>query len=141
MKFKIGDVVRVINKDLQAYNAVGTVIDIDPDWSYPYEINFGGQVFTEELFAETDLALVKKAEEVPPKNAKDFINIEFQKGDASVVGVNGATIQDVVDLLIERMVEERKNIKNDRYFEYTMVVAKLKEVKMWLDELALGKEG
>lgn len=141
MKFKIGDVVRVINKDLQAYNAVGTVIDIDPDWSYPYEINFGGQVFTEELFAETDLALVKKAEEVPSKNAKDFINIEFQKGDASVVGVNGATIQDVVDLLIERMIEERKNIKNDRYFEYTMVIAKLKEVKMWLDELALGKEG
>lgn len=141
MKFKIGDVVRVINKDLQAYNAVGTVIDIDPDWSYPYEINFGGQVFTEELFAETDLALVKKAEEVPPKNAKDFINIEFQKGDASVVGVNGATIQDVVDLLIEKMVEERKNIKSDRYFEYKMVVAKLKEVKMWLDELALRKEG
>lgn len=141
MKFKIGDVVRVINKDLQAYNAVGTVVDIDPDWSYPYEIDFGGQVFTEELFAETDLALVKKAEEVPPKNAKDFINIEFQKGDASVVGVNGATIQDVVDLLIEKMVEERKNIKSDRYFEYKMVVAKLKEVKMWLDELALGKEG
>lgn len=141
MKFKIGDVVRVINKDLQAYNAVGTVIDIDPDWSYPYEIDFGGQVFTEELFAETDLALVKKAEEVPPKNAKDFINIEFQKGDASVVGVNGATIQDVVDLLIEKMVEERKNIKSDRYFEYKMVVAKLKEVKMWLDELALRKEG
>lgn len=141
MKFKIGDVVRVINKDLQAYNAVGTVIDIDPDWSYPYEIDFGGQVFTEELFAETDLALVKKAEEVPPKNAKDFINIEFQKGDASVVGVNGATIQDVVDLLIEKMVEERKNIKSDRYFEYKMVIAKLKEVKMWLDELALGKEG
>lgn len=141
MKFKIGDVVRVINKDLQAYNAVGTVVDIDPDWSYPYEIDFGGQVFTEELFAETDLALVKKAEEVPPKNAKDFINIEFQKGDASMVGVNGATIQDVVDLLIEKMAEERKNIKSDRYFEYKMVVAKLKEVKMWLDELALRKEG
>lgn len=131
VKFNVGDLVKVINKDLEAYGHIGTVVSVDEEWVCPYEIKFDDSVNTEtfeELFYETDLALVERAEKVEPKEPRDFINIKFKE----TVNDEGATIQDVIDLLIEETLKKRKG---KPYIEYSMTVTKLREAKMWLDEI------
>lgn len=135
VKFNVGDLVKVINKDLEAYGHIGTVISVDEEWVCPYEVKFDDSVDTEvfeELFYETDLVLVKKAEETPKKEPKDFINIKFKE----TVNDEGATIQDVIDLLIKETLKKRKG---KPYIEYSMTVTKLREAKMWLDEIETRK--
>lgn len=132
MRFKIGDKVRVINKSLESYNSIGTIVDIDKDWSHPYELDFDGQKFEEELFMETDLSLVEEAEVIEPKAPRDFINIKFQEGTVSENGVNGAQIEDVIELLIERLQELQKGKSPCR--ESVLAITKLQEARMWLEE-------
>lgn len=132
MKFKVGDVVKVINKDLEAYGHIGTIVSVDEEWVCPYEIKFDDNVDTEvfeELFYETDLALVKEAEETPKKEPEDFINIKFKE----TVNDEGATIQDVIDLLIEET--NKKRGKKPYCTEYMMSIKRLREARMWLDEI------
>lgn len=131
VKFNVGDLVKVINKDLEAYGHIGKVVSVDEEWVCPYEVKFDDSVYTEafeELFYETDLALVERAKKVEPKEPRDFINIKFKE----TVNDEGATIQDVIDLLIEEILKKRKG---KPYIEYSMTVTKLREAKMWLDEI------
>lgn len=132
MRFKIGDKVRVINKSLESYNYIGTIVDIDRDWSHPYELDFDGQKFEEELFMETDLSLVEEAKAIEPKAPRDFINIKFQEGTVSENGVNGAQIEDVIELLIERLQVLQKGKPPCR--ENVLAITKLQEARMWLEE-------
>lgn len=132
MKFKIGDKVRVINKSLESYNSIGIVVDIDEDWSHPYELDFYGQEFEEELFMATDLSLVEEAKVIEPKKPRDFINIKFQKGAVLENGVNGAQIEDVIEVLIERLQEFQKGKFSCR--ENALAITKLQEARMWLEE-------
>lgn len=135
MRFKIGDKVRVINKNLESYNSIGTIVDIDEDWSHPYELDFDGfegQEFEEELFMETDLSLVEEAKVIEPKEPRDFINIKFQEGTVLENGVNGAQIEDVVEVLIERLQGFQKGKFTCR--ENALAITKLQEARMWLEE-------
>lgn len=135
MRFKIGDKVRVINKSLESYNSIGTIVDIDEDWSYPYELDFNGfegQKFKEELFMEADLSLVEEAEVIELKEPRDFINIKFQEGTVLENGVNGAQIEDVIEVLIERLQGFQKGKFHCR--ENDLAITKLQEAKMWLEE-------
>lgn len=132
MRFKIGDKVRVINKSLESYNSIGTIVDIDEDWSHPYELDFNGQEFEEELFMATDLSLVEEAKVIEPKKPRDFINIKFQKGTVLENGVNGAQIEDVIEVLIERLQGFQKGKFSCR--ENALAITKLQEARMWLEE-------
>jgi len=135
MRFKIGDKVRVINKSLESYNSIGTIVDIDEDWSHPYELDFDGfegQKFEEELFMETDLSLVEEAKVIEPKKPRDFINIKFQEGTVLENGVNGAQIEDVIEVLIERLQGFQKGKFSCR--ENALAITKLQEARMWLEE-------
>lgn len=135
MRFKIGDKVRVINKSLESYNSIGTIVDIDGDWSHPYELDFDGfegQKFEEELFMETDLSLVEEAKVIEPKKPRDFINIKFQEGTVLENGVNGAQIEDVIEVLIERLQGFQKGKFSCR--ENALAITKLQEARMWLEE-------
>lgn len=138
MRFKIGDKVRVINKSLESYNSIGTIVDIDKDWSHPYELDFDGQKFEEELFMETDLSLVEEAKAIEPKAPRDFINIKFQEGTVSENGVNGAQIEDVIELLIERLQEFQKG--KSPCHENVLAITKLQEARMWLEERARNRK-
>lgn len=135
MRFKIGDKVRVINKSLESYNSIGTIVDIDEDWSHPYELDFDGfegQKFEEELFMETDLSLVEEAKVIEPKKPRDFINIKFQEGTVLENGVNGAQIEDVIEVLIERLQGFQKGKFSCR--ENALAITKLQEARMLLEE-------
>jgi len=32
VKFNVGDLVKVVNKDLEAYGHIGTVVSVDEEW-------------------------------------------------------------------------------------------------------------
>lgn len=66
----------------------------------------------------------RKAERRP------FINIKFQEGPIPEVGVNGAHIEDVIDLLIENL-----RTFNDgplRCRENSLAITALEEANLWL---------
>lgn len=136
MKFKLGDTVRVINKDLDSYNAIGKVVDIDTEWHLPYELKFDKQ-YHEDLFYESDLALVEvdeseSIEENVDAKPRDFIDIKFQEGTVKDNGVNGAQIEDVIDVLVERLEGFQKGQFPCR--ENALAITKLEEARMWLNE-------
>lgn len=124
MRFKLGEKVRV-----PKYNDVGTIVDIDLDWVYPYEVEFeSGNVYDEELFIEGDLepyfGIVKED--------KSYIRIKFQEGAILENGINGCQIEDVIDLLVERLEGFQKGGFPCR--ENALAITKLEEARMWLNE-------
>ena len=137
MKYEVGDIVRVINKELLTHNSIGKIVAIDSKWDYPYEVEFNKLVeYGEELFSESDIAKldeedleVYKDEE---KNPKDFIDIVFQEGTVDDNGVNGAQIEDVIDVLIDRLMGFQKGKFPCR--ENALAITKLEEARMWLNE-------
>lgn len=145
MKFKVNDIVKVINKDLLSYGQVGKVIEIDENWVYPYEVEFlnGEKYDNEGLFNDVDLIIIEEDEdeltkklndgfiEVQP-HPKSFIDIVFQEGTAKENGVNGAQIEDVIDVLIERLDGFQKGGFPCR--ENALAITKLEEARMWLNE-------
>jgi len=144
MKFMVGDKVRVIKQPDSAeeniIGEVGIIVDIDPDWIFPYEVDFGeGRDFGVELFDENDLELVASKrfvemyEEVEKhQNNKSYINIKFQEGAIGEVGVNGCQIEDVINVLVERLEGFQKGGLPCR--ENALAITKLEEARMWLNE-------
>lgn len=51
LKYKLNQKVRV-----PKFNDIGTIVDVDAGWSYPYEVEFdSGVVYEEQLFCDEDL--------------------------------------------------------------------------------------
>lgn len=129
MEFKVGDTVKVINPNLDSYGAIGKIVDIDTEWHVPYEVSFGDKKIEEELFYKSDLTLVddkeiKRLEEAEPR---DFIDITFQNGTVSDNGVNGATVADVIDVLVERLEGYYPSSR-----EISLTITHLQEAQNWL---------
>ena len=61
-----------------------------------------------------------------------FIDIKFQEGDIKN-GVNGATYQDVIHLLL-RVIEKEQSDKKKNTRENAMARTKLDEAILWLNK-------
>jgi hypothetical protein len=59
-----------------------------------------------------------------------YINITFQEGPINEVGVNGAHIEDVIDLLIDRL--RGFNEGDTRCRENSLAITHLEEANLWL---------
>ena len=64
-------------------------------------------------------------------NPKQYIHIKFQEGPVKEAGVNGAQIEDVIDVLVERL-QGFQQILPCR--ENEMAIMKLEEARLWLNE-------
>lgn len=154
-EFRVGDKVRI-----PKYNAYGTIVDIDREWAFPYEVeieNKAEDVEYDELFTDTELELIPKkvipielvelkgvVDTLPRKekvlNINDiiaipknqYIYIKFQEGAIQENGVNGTQIEDVINVLIERLEGFQKGDFSCR--ENALAITKLEEARMWLNE-------
>lgn len=90
MKFKVGDRVKIVNKDSEELDsriigATGTVVEID-DWNYPIELEYDDDEFAnlsdmgnlQNLFKEEDLEHLEYKES-EPKPKKTFALPSHQK--------------------------------------------------------------
>jgi hypothetical protein len=73
-----------------------------------------------------------------------FIDIRFQEGPVSEVGVNGCHIEDVIDVLVERLRGFNEGPLRCR--ENSLAITALEEASNWLvrrrlNRLAQGVEG
>src|SRR5690606_26449433 len=134
LRYKIGDTVKVNNINLHAYGAIGKIKDIDRDWNPPYEVDFGRDKYNEELFYESDLILANEedVEEPSTTNPRDFIDIAFQNVTVKDYVVNGEQMEDVIDVLIERLIGFQRGDFPCR--ENALAITKLEEARMWLNE-------
>jgi hypothetical protein len=66
------------------------------------------------------------------KALEEYINIKFQEGTIQENGVNGAQIEDVIDLLVDRLSNFQKGDFACR--ENSLAITKLEEARMWLNE-------
>jgi len=66
-------------------------------------------------------------------NVRDFIDIKFQEGPIKEVGgINGCQIEDVIDILVERLRGFQEGPYKCR--ENALAITKLEEARMWLNE-------
>ncbi|HHB2481357.1 TPA: hypothetical protein ACORDH_002808 [Bacillus cereus] len=63
---------------------------------------------------------------------REHINIKFQEGAIQEHGANGAQIEDVIDVLVERLEGFQKGGYPCR--ENSLAITKLEEARMWLNE-------
>jgi hypothetical protein len=159
LKFKIGDRVKVLNsQDKEAIGELAVVSDIygggkefgvDFEEQMLKELAIGG--WLQDVFEEDDIELanlqVAKLEfniEKYDIDPESFINIKFQEGTIAENGVNGAQIEDVIDLLVARLDGFQKGGFPCR--ENSLAITKLEEARLWLNErtrkrIAQGVEG
>lgn len=141
-KYKVGDIVKIVNKDLDSHGVVGRIVDIDEEWSYPYEIDFGeGANFNEELFVSSDFIKVDMDNERSKSSKEepvDFIDIKFQEGTVEDNGVNGAQIEDVIDVLVDRLIGFQKG--NFPCRENALAITHLQEAQNWLYRRTMERE-
>lgn len=62
----------------------------------------------------------------------EFINIKFQDGPIVENGINGCQIEDVIDLVVERLAEFQNTGFECR--ENALAITKLEEARLWLNE-------
>ena len=62
----------------------------------------------------------------------DFIQIKFQEGPVGDVGINGAQIEDVINVLVSRL--ESFQAKAFKCRENALAITKLEEARLWLYE-------
>lgn len=122
LKFKKGDRVRIVGSHLDSKGATGRIIDVDPDWDYPYEVMYDDKELNEarekglveELFCDDDLELYV---EEKPKSVKELpvtsklLLIRDLKGSGDTDGIRNASIID-----LEKGVNRlnlRTNVIND----------------------------
>lgn len=137
MKFKVNDKIKVIrvyeDENRDCIGATGIITYIDPDWIYPYEVEFDdGKEYSKDLFLEKEIALFDENTEYK----EDFINIKIIDDD-----LDGATTGDIIDILLANLKLRHNNGGNggnggvNYYFNITNAIARLTEAKMWVDEL------
>ena len=78
------------------------------------------------------------------RDAAGFVNIKFQCGPIGEVGVNGTSIENVIELLERRLEGFQKGAFKCR--ENALAITKLQEARLWLEErtrtrVAQGVEG
>lgn len=78
------------------------------------------------------------------RDASGYINIKFQCGPVAEVGVNGTSIENVIDLLEKRLEGFQSGPFKCR--ENALAITKLQEARLWLEErtrlrVAQGVEG
>lgn len=61
-----------------------------------------------------------------------YINIKWQEGTVSEVGSNGTQVQDVIEILLDRL--RKFNAESLSCRENSLAITKLEEARMWLDE-------
>lgn len=66
-EFKVGDRVRVVTVENAYYEdvlgQVGTIVSVDSEWTFPYEIDFDyGEEFNQDLFSGYQLELIESTE-------------------------------------------------------------------------------
>lgn len=102
---KVGQMVKVVNEGLDSYGRIAKIVDVDAEWSYPYELEFkSGEKFTQELYGEDDIRLL--------------LSVGADDNDKK-------TIEESIDDLIERVKNEAHNREN------SLVITKLQEARMW----------
>lgn len=141
MKFSIGDKVKLIKQPEGAFEnmvgLVGAIIDIDDEWHFPYEVEWEDGEHHDGicLFAGEDLELVKETVLMMPEitlSKPTYINIKWQEGTVDESDINGATIEDIIDLLVERLEGFQSGKFTCR--ENALAITKLEEARMWLNE-------
>ena len=60
-----------------------------------------------------------------------FISVKFQDGPVTLNGVNGAQVEDVIDVLLERIHNLQAELPCR---ENSLAITKLEEAKLWLNE-------
>lgn len=75
---------------------------------------------------------------------REHINIKFQEGAIGDVGVNGAHVEDVIDVLVEKL--QGFNQGELRCRETSLAITALEEAGLWclkrrMNRLAQGVEG
>jgi hypothetical protein len=138
-KFQVGDKVIVTRteEDYKAcLGAIGEIVDVDPNWEFPYEVVLEdkelrgyqelGQM--QELFEEAELSLIPDVQ----INFEDpkYVVIKFQEGTVEEVGVNGVQIEDIIDILVERL----QGFQNGGFpcRENALAITHLQEAQNWL---------
>lgn len=63
---------------------------------------------------------------------RPYIEIKFQEGPVREVGVNGCQMEDVIDVLVDRL----QGFQDGQFAcrENALAVTKLEEARMWLNE-------
>ncbi len=62
----------------------------------------------------------------------EYINIKFQEGPIKENEINGCQIEDIIDVLVDRL----KRFQAGKYScrENALAITKLEEARMWLNE-------
>lgn len=105
MKFKVGDRVKVVGEKVEdaVKGAIGTIVEVDPEWAYPYYVKYEDKDldFTQDLFCDDDLELIDGVGEDKPKKVKELPTvsklflIRDLKGDGNTDGIRNASIIDL----------------------------------------------
>ena len=130
-RYKVGEKVRVVALDSDGSTMIrelGVVIGIDEEWMNPYEVELENkEKYHKDLFTEGELEPYFTEEKT-----LGFINIKFQEGNVRDNGVNGAQVEDVIDVLVEQLLEFQKSEFACR--ENALAITKLEEARLWLNE-------
>ena len=103
--YEVGQRVKVTNPNYESYGMVGIIVDVDPEWAYPYELEFEGIKFDQDLYGDKDIQLVI---------------------DTSVRTIK--SVDETIAELIVRMANEPHNREN------ALTITKLQEARMWFIE-------
>jgi len=141
MRFKLYDKVKVVNIGREEYRdclgAIGVIVDVDPNWVLPYEIEFeNGMRYSKDLFAENEIVLY---EEPRNKPQTDYIDIKFKRTPQD----NGASVSDIIDVLIAKVKLDYNtdgNTRLDVNMSTTNAISRLMEAKMWASEIEKYRE-
>ena len=103
--YEVGQRVKVTNPNYESYGMVGVIVDVDPEWAYPYELDFDGVKFDLELYGDKDIQLMI---------------------DTSVKTTK--SVDETIAELIVRMANEPHTREN------ALTITKLQEARMWFIE-------
>lgn len=103
--YEVGQRVKVVNTNYDSYGRVGIIVDVDPEWAYPYELDFGEEKFEQELYGDKDIQLVI---DTSARNKKP--------------------VDELIAELIVRMASESHTREN------ALTITKLQEARMWFIE-------
>lgn len=112
-KFKVGDKVKLVklynptNEQAKHLHKVGTVVDVDTGWRYPYEVDFDN----ENLYCDYELELVVE-EPIVEEKEEELI--------------------EAIRELSKRVNNFAKNNMGTR--ETAMILTKLDEARLWARE-------